>query len=228
MQAPEPGSAGPFGPLLGLLGRGDLRDEDPLLRAAAEAGALIAFAIAPDGEILRVRGPVPDAITDARGDTEGQNVFELYADVPALLGAVVRALSGTRVRVLLVIDGTRLDCHYVPVRDASGAVAGVRGMALPQGGPSPEAMGLSARQAQCVRRLARGVSQAAIGRALHLAPGTVGNYLRKARETLTETHGLDLPSMGALHTYAVEQGWHLDADAMDPATEPDSDGPFSA
>ena len=227
MEVPSPAD-GPLGGVLALLGAPDLLSLDPLVRLAADHGALIAFAIAPDGEILRVHGPVPDAITDARGDTEGQNVFELYADVPELLGAVARALRGVAVRALLIIDGAVLDCHYVPVRDpdapsGAGAVLGLRGVAFPldPDAPPPEtvaetmdAAGLSRQQQRIVRRLARGLSQVEIAERLFLSPKTVGEYVRRA------CRGLGLGSTGALIALAARNGWDRDADGDRPDDDP--------
>ena len=220
---------GRFGLVLEQLGRGDLLDEDPLLRAAAEAGALIAFAIAPDGEILRVRGPVLDAITDARGDTEGANVFELYADVPALLGAVARALRGVPVRALITIDGAPLDCHYIPVRDGTGAVAGLRGVALPldAADPPPEApaltmddAGLSWQEQRVVRRLARGMLQTEIARRVCLSPKTVTTYVTRARTKIADRFRVRLDTPAALVAFAAKRDWDLDADDDRVADDP--------
>ena len=222
MEVPSPAD-GPLGGVLALLGAPDLLSLDPLVRLAADHGALIAFAIAPDGEILRVHGPVPDAITDARGDTEGQNVFELYADVPELLGAVARALRGVAVRATLTIDGAVLDCHYVPVCDADGAVAGLRGVAFPlDGSPQPLAVparapiytmdeaGLSPRERAVVRLLAQRVPRADIADRLFITAKTVTTYLGRARGKIAEALGIEIDSTTALVAFAVRHGWDRD------------------
>lgn len=204
MELPSSPLGGRLGEALARLGTAELLDPDPLVEVAAAHGALIAFAITPDGTIARVAGDVPDAITEARGDTEGQNVFEVYADVPALLGAVARALRGTTVRARLEIDGAVLDCHYVPVRDAGGAVLGVRGVALPAdvSAETPADVGLSRRETEVACRLARGLSNVEIGRELYIAPTTVSNYIKAAIVKV------GVASRGEMQTYAVERGWH--------------------
>ena len=211
MELPLPPFDSPLGAALARLAAPDLLDTDPLVELAADHGALIAFAIGADGTVLRVSGAVPDAITGARGDTEGADVFEIYADVPDLLGAVARALRGVTVRARLTIDGAVLDCHYVPVRAADGEVLGLRGVALPVSvSERPADLGMSQRETEVACLLARGMTNAEIGRVLFIEATTVSNYVRSARIKA------GVRSRGALHTYAVERGWHhLDAPGLE-------------
>src|SRR5438445_804178 len=59
----------------------------------------------------------------------GRSVFDLYADSPRVLENVRGALAGEMLASVSEVSGLCYEVHYVPLRDAAGAVTGVLGLA---------------------------------------------------------------------------------------------------
>jgi len=74
-------------------------------------------------------------------------------------------------------DGHRVVLHYLPAqRDHPGALL-LRADAPAPRGPTLEALGLTPREAEIVQCLIGGATNADVGRALHVSPGTVKKHL---------------------------------------------------
>ena len=104
-------------------------DREALLRSAAAHAPIIIFAIDREGRYTLSEGRGLAKLGRRPGEVVGRSVFETYAGEPQVLDAVRQALAGTPVQRLLEVGGRVLDVSYTPVRDGTGAVAQVLGVA---------------------------------------------------------------------------------------------------
>ncbi|MFN0012345.1 MAG: PAS domain-containing protein [Phycisphaerales bacterium] len=64
------------------------------------------------------------------GEVVGRSVFDMYADVPAVINNVRRALAGEQVVSTLDVRGTMWETRYLPLQGPRGRVRGVLGLSV--------------------------------------------------------------------------------------------------
>jgi len=107
-----------------------LRELEARLRTVVETLPIILFALDRDGVFTMSEGRGLAAIGRRPGEWVGRSVFELYPHVEWHLDAIRRALAGEELTVVGETEGVWFETHYVPVRDASGQVTGIMGVAI--------------------------------------------------------------------------------------------------
>jgi len=106
-----------------------LRASEARLRAVVTNSPVVIFALDRDGVFtlaegqgLAALGLTPEAIV-------GRPVEERFAAVPALAREVRRALAGQDCTAIAEVAGVVLEARHTPVRDETGAIVGVIGVA---------------------------------------------------------------------------------------------------
>ncbi|MDI1435760.1 PAS domain S-box protein [Polyangium sorediatum] len=96
-------------------------DNTPLVLWSTDKNGIFTLS---DGAGLRALGFAP-------GEVVGMSAFEVYRDVPEIVGAIRGALAGTFSTTLAATNGTVWECRYIPItREDGGPVEGVLGVAL--------------------------------------------------------------------------------------------------
>lgn len=176
---------------------------DELLAYAADRLGGFVFQLDAETRILFPAGRAHGAVVACRGRTRGRLMRRVYADVPEILAALDRALAGEPASVRAETDGTVYDWDFAPIRDPStGAVVCILGSAVVvREVPLPETLGLPARQAEVVHRLAAGQTIGGIARVMFLSGRTVSEYARRVRKTLK------LETTNELIAHGARLGW---------------------
>ena len=203
------------------------------IRHVLEHTCAVSFTLDADGRIVRSEGPGRAALVRRRGDARGQLVSEAFADVPAVVEAVARALRGRAHAIRVTVSGLTFDCLYQPLW-VGDRVVGVDGLAWPASdppdaaalaapgagapaGPVPgasapdpaatlAAAGLTVRQAEVMCWLACGLRQAAIARRLFLSPSSVHTHTGALRDHF------GVATTTALRRIGQARRWHTLAD----------------
>jgi PAS domain S-box-containing protein len=98
--------------------------------ATVVAGApIVLFSLDRDGRFTLAEGKGLAAIGVSGENLTGQSVFDLYADQQDLIGGVRRALTGETVSSTLGVGDVSFEAWYSPLRDETGTVDGVIGVA---------------------------------------------------------------------------------------------------
>ena len=105
-----------------------LRENKERLRTVISGAPLVLFVLDRHGVFTMVEGRGLDALGLRPGLLIGRSAFELYADLPQALADVRRALGGETFSSTVEVFGVVFESWYSPVRDPSGAVAGVIGV----------------------------------------------------------------------------------------------------
>lgn len=109
------------------------------LRTVIASSPIVLFSVNREGVFTLSEGRGLEALGMTPGQAVGQSVFELYREVPVVCENVRRALAGEEFSALVEVGGVAFDTHYAPLRDASGAVTGVLGVATDVTGARREA-----------------------------------------------------------------------------------------
>lgn len=91
---------------------------------------VLAWAMDVDGVIRVCEGRGTDQIGFLPEEIIGKSVFELFADVPAVIAGARKGLSGDEFTDDVDLNGRRLRTTHVPQRDGQGDVVGVVGLSL--------------------------------------------------------------------------------------------------
>ena len=189
-----------------------LNARSPLGRLVIQETYVIAARIAPDTEILESGGGAKAELVRRRGPTVGKRVHEVYADLPAVVAAVDRALAGQEVRERLDVSGMVLDVVLKPQRDGAGRVTEVYAVAVPVDGPPADpaatlaAAGLTARQAEVACALARDGDPAQAARRLHISRSALYNHVAPLKRRLFGKEPAEV-HLGEVIAYARDRGW---------------------
>ncbi|MFO8232955.1 MAG: PAS domain S-box protein [Longimonas sp.] len=106
-----------------------LRRQEELFRILAENAQPAVFVLDEDGTFLLAEGHDLPAIGLDPDEAVGSSVFDHYADFPAVLRGLKRALAGHEVRDTLHISTFVFDVWYSPLRNEAHEVVGCVGMA---------------------------------------------------------------------------------------------------
>ena len=100
-----------------------------LLAAASDVDATI-WAFGVDRRMTLHVGAPLDALGVGQGWNVGEDMAEVYADLPVVVDAVERALRGERSQWSVSLNGRTFESVLTPIRSSDGAVQGGVGIAL--------------------------------------------------------------------------------------------------
>ena len=106
-----------------------LRASEERLRAVVSNAPIILWAADRDGRFTLCEGYGLKGLGVESGDAVGRNVSDLYTD-PRIAGHLQRALAGDTFQTEITLDGPVFDSWYSPLRDATGNITGVIGVAV--------------------------------------------------------------------------------------------------
>jgi PAS domain S-box-containing protein len=98
------------------------------LRAALDHAPIILFAYDVDGTITVSEGAGLASLGVKSGQLLGQNVHELYKDIPGVMDNHARALAGESFRTISEIGDAVLETWISPLRGPGGEIGGVLGV----------------------------------------------------------------------------------------------------
>ena len=107
-----------------------LRDSEQRLQSVVNSASMVLWAIDGDGIFTFSAGRGLELLGLEAGEIVGQNLFELYADVPQILEDARRALAGEEFTSTIDLGNLVFESRYTPTRDESGEVTGVIGIAV--------------------------------------------------------------------------------------------------
>jgi PAS domain S-box-containing protein len=99
------------------------------LRTVIANAPIVLAALDRDGVFTLSEGKGLAALGVKPGEHVGQSIFDVYRDQPDVLAYVRRALGGESVGPVIKISEMVFDSWYSPVRDESGEISGVIGVA---------------------------------------------------------------------------------------------------
>jgi PAS domain S-box-containing protein len=99
------------------------------LRTVVAGAPLVLFALDQQGIFTLAEGRGLDALGVRSAQLLGQSVFQVYADVPQAVADARRALAGESFSSAVEVFGVVFEVWYSPIRDATGSVSGVIGVA---------------------------------------------------------------------------------------------------
>ncbi|HEY6865839.1 MAG TPA: PAS domain-containing protein [Candidatus Eisenbacteria bacterium] len=109
------------------------------LRTVIASSPIVLFSVNREGVFTLSEGRGLEILGLRPGQAVGQSVYEIYRDVPAVCENVRRALAGEEFNAMVEVGGLMFDTHYAPLRDESGAVTGILGVATDVTGARREA-----------------------------------------------------------------------------------------
>lgn len=109
--------------------RRETSESEEIFRRLITGVPIIVFVLDEKGIITLVEGSRLEAIGVAPGGFVGRHVADLYHDYPNILNDWERALAGEIFVSLVELVGMFFDVWYSPLRDSSGNVSGVIGVA---------------------------------------------------------------------------------------------------
>lgn len=114
----------------------ELEESSRALRAAQERlttvvsnSPIVLFSVDRDGVFTVSEGAGLKQLGLASGQVVGQSVWDLYRDVPRIGTNIRRAMDGEEIDDVVDFSGLAFATHYAPLRDASGTIIGVTGVA---------------------------------------------------------------------------------------------------
>ena len=106
-----------------------LRASEARLRAVVTNSPVLLFALDRDGVFTLAEGKGLAALGLTPEAVVGRAVEELFAAVPTLAREVRRALAGEDCAAIAEVGGVVIEARHTPVRDETGAIVGVIGVA---------------------------------------------------------------------------------------------------
>lgn len=91
---------------------------------------VIVWAVDQDGVYTVSDGRGLESLGLSPGEVLGRNVFEMYPENKAIERSIRRAFGGESFIETIHVGDLAFDSHYAPIRDESGAIVGVQGIAL--------------------------------------------------------------------------------------------------
>ncbi|MBV9485370.1 MAG: PAS domain S-box protein [Frankiaceae bacterium] len=98
--------------------------ERDLLSQSIDSAPVYVMAFDQHGIVMIARGRGAPTQQRSASDLVGGSMFDLYAEEPAILGAVEAALAGEELDIFVDYQGRRIQAAYRPLRLADGTVAG--------------------------------------------------------------------------------------------------------
>lgn len=107
-----------------------LRESERRLRAIIDNSPMIFFSLDKSGRFMLSEGKALASLGLKPGQVVGMNVFDLYADNPAILSATRRALQGEVLEYDTEAGGAWFNTRYTPVLDEDGNFQYTLGLSL--------------------------------------------------------------------------------------------------
>jgi PAS domain S-box-containing protein len=107
-----------------------LRESEQRFRTVIANAPVVIFALDAQGVFTLSEGKGLAALGLQPGEVVGRNALEFYRDAPEVCAHLRRALAGEEHTARLTVSGQVFETFFNPVRDASGQVSGVIGVAL--------------------------------------------------------------------------------------------------
>ena len=107
-----------------------LADQGRHLQAVVDRAPLVLYALDADGVFTLSEGRGLEALGLAPGQIVGQNVFELYADVPVAVEALRRVLAGEERTWATTVGDLHYEAWAAPSFDDAGRVTGATGVSV--------------------------------------------------------------------------------------------------
>ncbi|HZV91114.1 MAG TPA: PAS domain-containing protein [Candidatus Nitrosocosmicus sp.] len=99
------------------------------LRAVIASAPIVLFAIDREGIFTVSEGHGLESLGLKPGEVVGKSVYVLYKDHADILDHVRRAISGEEIEASVAVAGIHFDVRYAPLKDGSGEIQGVIGVA---------------------------------------------------------------------------------------------------
>lgn len=106
-----------------------LRATQERLTAVISKAPIVLFSIDREGIFTLSEGAGLKPLGLAAGEVVGRSVRDVYRDAPRIIANIERALQGEDVDEVVDLGGLSYATHYTPLRDESGAIIGVTGVA---------------------------------------------------------------------------------------------------
>ncbi len=110
-------------------GREALRQTETQLRTVVSSASLVLFALDREGIFTLAEGEGLKPLGLKPGELVGQSIFDVYKDVPQILGNFKRALNGEAVAAIVDVGNLTFEGRYSPLTDENRNVIGVIGVA---------------------------------------------------------------------------------------------------
>jgi PAS domain S-box-containing protein len=137
----------------------ELRRRDEQHRKVVENVPLVQFALDADGVFTLSEGKGLEVLGLRPGEVVGRSVYDVYREYPQITADARRALAGETLTSLARLGPLGFECHWAPVRDEAGRVAGVSGVAIDVSKRlRAEEQLLQAQKMEAVGRLASGIA----------------------------------------------------------------------
>jgi len=136
-----------------------LRSLEARLRTVVAESPIVVFALDKDGTYTLSAGKGLAALGRREGEAVGKNIYEVWKDHPRVLANIDRCLAGEEFGAIVDIGALSFEAYYTPVRNASGEVTGLFGVATDISDRRHlEAQLRHAQKMEAVGRLAGGVA----------------------------------------------------------------------
>jgi PAS domain S-box-containing protein len=109
---------------------GELRESEARYRSVVRSLPVVQWTIGRDHRFTLSVGQGLGLLGLREGEVVGKSVFEVYADQPQILEDYRRALAGETFLTIDDVGQVVFESHWGPLRDETGAVVGVTGLAL--------------------------------------------------------------------------------------------------
>lgn len=107
-----------------------VRDRDDKLCMVLESSPVVFWSVDQDGIFTLSEGMGLNALGLKPGQIVGQSAFDVFNDSQQIKKAIHNALLGEEIVDKVTVFGRRYESYYHPIRDDSGAVRGVSGIAV--------------------------------------------------------------------------------------------------
>jgi diguanylate cyclase (GGDEF)-like protein/PAS domain S-box-containing protein len=107
-----------------------LRASEERLRTVVSNAPVVLWSLDATGTFTLSEGRGLELLGLKPGEVVGQSVFDVYRDAPDVLEHTRRALAGEPFAATVQVGALTFESHYMPLRGADGAVAGVIGVAI--------------------------------------------------------------------------------------------------
>jgi PAS domain S-box-containing protein len=134
-----------------------LRVSEARLRTVVASAPIVLWAVDRAGRFTLSDGAGLRALGLQAGEMVGRSAFEVYADVPEVIGHIRRALRGEEFAATVEVADAIFESHFAPLRDDDGRVVGVIGVSTDVTERATAERALRRAREETIQRLARAV-----------------------------------------------------------------------
>jgi PAS domain S-box-containing protein len=132
-----------------------LRVSEARLRTVVASAPIVLWAVDRAGKFTLSDGAGLRALGLRPGEMVGRSVFDVYADVPEVIGHIRRALRGEEFAATVEVADAIFESHFAPLRDDEGRVVGVIGVSTDVTERATAERALRRAREETIQRLAR-------------------------------------------------------------------------